>query len=553
MKLARIALIVALVAGGAALTSAPAVAAPGCSIAYQAQPWTEAPGQGRVHGLGHHHQHRRRRGRVDAAVRPARRAEPHPGLVGHLEPRTPGDRHQRPLERQPRHRRLHRHRLQRALERDVHRPGRLHAQRHHLQRRGGGPANQPPTVSLTSPAAGQSFAAGAIVPLAATAADPDGRVARVEFLVDGALVATDTTAPYTAARPGSAPAATLATARAVDDASRGVHDLGRRRLTVAGTDPGPGPGGKVDNPLRRGYRLRQPGLAGPGRAGRRRHGVGRWAPACGWSGSSPPPCGWTGSGPSTRPGRPSACATTSTPPPSRTAPPARAAHHPDRDLRPAEPRLRGPGLQRRAADRRGAGWTATGPSTSTPSGRCSPIRPTPTCGSCSSSSPTRSQPRDQRERHAGVAPLRRGPADRRLPRRHPLAVSRLSPAAQHLPVPRHRPLGLVGLAHQLRGGARGVDRTLAAGQGGPGYDKIHGFVTNTANYTPLDEGPARPEPPGRRRPGDVVHVLRVQPRLDEQDFATDRRPRSPPGAAPAAGCSSTRPATAGAVRRAPAR
>ncbi len=57
------------------------------------------------------------------------------------------------------------------------------------------PGNTAPTVSLTSPTAGQSFAAGASVPLAANASDADGSVARVEFRIDGQLVATDATAP----------------------------------------------------------------------------------------------------------------------------------------------------------------------------------------------------------------------------------------------------------------------------------------------------------------------------------------------------------------------
>src|SRR3569833_1170540 len=64
---------------------------------------------------------------------------------------------------------------------------------------GGGtpPANTPPTVSLTSPTASQTIAAGATVPLAATASDPGGAVVRVEFRGDGTLVSTATTAPFT--------------------------------------------------------------------------------------------------------------------------------------------------------------------------------------------------------------------------------------------------------------------------------------------------------------------------------------------------------------------
>src|SRR5262245_32663915 len=69
---------------------------------------------------------------------------------------------------------------------------------------GGGVGNHAPVVSRTSPTAGQSFAAGAAIPLAANASDPDGSINRVEFLVDGAVVATDTTSPYTANATGLA-------------------------------------------------------------------------------------------------------------------------------------------------------------------------------------------------------------------------------------------------------------------------------------------------------------------------------------------------------------
>ncbi|MFK3985646.1 glycoside hydrolase family 48 protein [Micromonospora sp. NPDC050397] len=59
---------------------------------------------------------------------------------------------------------------------------------------GGTTTPQPPTVSLSIPAG--PFVAPADVPLTATASDPDGTVARVEFYRNGLLVNTDTTAPY---------------------------------------------------------------------------------------------------------------------------------------------------------------------------------------------------------------------------------------------------------------------------------------------------------------------------------------------------------------------
>lgn len=58
-------------------------------------------------------------------------------------------------------------------------------------------AHQPPLAVLTSPTAGQTFTAGATVPLAATAAAADGAtVTKVEFYSDTTLLGTDTSAPY---------------------------------------------------------------------------------------------------------------------------------------------------------------------------------------------------------------------------------------------------------------------------------------------------------------------------------------------------------------------
>jgi hypothetical protein len=58
-------------------------------------------------------------------------------------------------------------------------------------------ANQPPTASLTSPANGASFTAPATINLAASAADPEGQLARVEFYSGTARLASTSSAPYT--------------------------------------------------------------------------------------------------------------------------------------------------------------------------------------------------------------------------------------------------------------------------------------------------------------------------------------------------------------------
>src|SRR5256886_13479834 len=64
--------------------------------------------------------------------------------------------------------------------------------------------NQSPSASLTSPASGSSFTAGANIPLAATAADADGTVAKVDFFAGNTLIGTDTSSPYNVTWPGVA-------------------------------------------------------------------------------------------------------------------------------------------------------------------------------------------------------------------------------------------------------------------------------------------------------------------------------------------------------------
>lgn len=78
------------------------------------------------------------------------------------------------------------------------------------------PTNQPPTVTLTSPANGATFTAPTTVQLAATAADADGAVSQVDFYVNGTLVASDTSSPYTASWNASAAGTFTLTATARD-------------------------------------------------------------------------------------------------------------------------------------------------------------------------------------------------------------------------------------------------------------------------------------------------------------------------------------------------
>jgi hypothetical protein len=86
-----------------------------------------------------------------------------------------------------------------------------------LRFNGGNPANLPPTVQLTGPANGTSLLAPASVLITATASDPDGTIARVEFYQGSTLVGSDTTSPYSFTMAGILAGAFQVTARAVDN------------------------------------------------------------------------------------------------------------------------------------------------------------------------------------------------------------------------------------------------------------------------------------------------------------------------------------------------
>jgi regulation of enolase protein 1 (concanavalin A-like superfamily) len=81
----------------------------------------------------------------------------------------------------------------------------------------GTPSNQPPAVSVTSPANGATFSAPATFTVTASASDSDGTVSRVDFFRNGSYIATDTAAPYTAAVSSLAAGSYSFAARAYDD------------------------------------------------------------------------------------------------------------------------------------------------------------------------------------------------------------------------------------------------------------------------------------------------------------------------------------------------
>ena len=97
-------------------------------------------------------------------------------------------------------------------------------------------ANLPPTVTLGAPTVGQTFPVGSAVPLAATASDPDGSIAKVEFFAGAALVATATTLPYTGIWIPAAPGTYAITAKATDNQGT-TRTTSPVNVTVVGNVP----------------------------------------------------------------------------------------------------------------------------------------------------------------------------------------------------------------------------------------------------------------------------------------------------------------------------
>jgi beta-glucanase (GH16 family) len=63
----------------------------------------------------------------------------------------------------------------------------------------GGTINQPPSITITSPANGATLSTSTVVTLSADATDSDGTITGVEFLANGSSLGTDNTGPYSVA------------------------------------------------------------------------------------------------------------------------------------------------------------------------------------------------------------------------------------------------------------------------------------------------------------------------------------------------------------------
>jgi Bacterial Ig domain/Calcineurin-like phosphoesterase/Purple acid Phosphatase, N-terminal domain len=77
--------------------------------------------------------------------------------------------------------------------------------------------NVPPTVSITTPSSGSTFAAPATITITADVADVDGTIARVDFYRGSSSLGSDTTAPFEFTWSNASPGSYSLTAKATDN------------------------------------------------------------------------------------------------------------------------------------------------------------------------------------------------------------------------------------------------------------------------------------------------------------------------------------------------
>lgn len=99
-------------------------------------------------------------------------------------------------------------------------------------------ANQPPSVSVTSPANGATYPAGAAIPFSATASDADGTVTWIELYVDSIWYATAYSSTASIWIPDAAPGVYSLTAAAWDDAGASTTSASRTVIVESSSEPG---------------------------------------------------------------------------------------------------------------------------------------------------------------------------------------------------------------------------------------------------------------------------------------------------------------------------
>jgi len=99
-------------------------------------------------------------------------------------------------------------------------------------------SNSPPSVSFTAPVAGASYLAPAVITLTASATDPDGTIARVEFFHGTTRIGSATTAPYTVTWDG-VPAGSYSLSALATDGQGATTSSPARLVTVNPTNTPP--------------------------------------------------------------------------------------------------------------------------------------------------------------------------------------------------------------------------------------------------------------------------------------------------------------------------
>jgi RHS repeat-associated protein len=79
------------------------------------------------------------------------------------------------------------------------------------------PANSPPTVSITAPAANSVFSSPATITVSAEALDADGTVTKVAFFANGSVIGTATSSPFAVQWSDAGPGSYSLTAVAIDN------------------------------------------------------------------------------------------------------------------------------------------------------------------------------------------------------------------------------------------------------------------------------------------------------------------------------------------------
>jgi chitodextrinase len=106
----------------------------------------------------------------------------------------------------------------------------------------GSGGNNPPSVSITSPSNGATFAVGTSIPVSANASDSDGSITRVRFLDGPNLIAEDTTAPYSIQWTNASAGTHTITAIAIDNNNASTTSASVT-ITVGNNNPPPPPNG----------------------------------------------------------------------------------------------------------------------------------------------------------------------------------------------------------------------------------------------------------------------------------------------------------------------